>query len=113
MEFSFSPLQIIYDGFLLAHDLAGEWENHSKWMAELPSHLREAHDLNAILETEVVRLRGEVGEERKKTETARAEMEATMKKSKRALKRHKYLRAATEVREDALNKVISDLEREG
>lgn len=37
-------------------------------------------------------------------------MEAAMKRSERTLKRHEDLWAATEVREDDLNKVISDLE---
>lgn len=100
----------MYDGFLLSRNLAGEWENHLKRLAELSSHLREARDLNATLESEVLRLQGEVGEERKKIETVMSEMEAAIKRSERALKRHEDLRAATEVREDALNKVISDLE---
>lgn len=72
--------------------------------------MREARDLNIVLEGETLRLRGEIKEERKKSVAARGETKAAVSKCERALKRHEDLRVATEVRVDALNKVISDLE---
>lgn len=79
-------------------------------MAEMSSLLREARDLNATLESEVVKLQTISEEERKKTEEAKIEVVAATERCSRTMKRLDDLRAATEVREDSLNKVISDLE---
>lgn len=70
----------------------------------------EARDLNATLESETVRLWSALEEERKKTDAERVEAEATINRCSRDVKRHEDLRAATETREDGLNKVINNLE---
>lgn len=79
-------------------------------MAGMSSLLKEAHDLNATLENEVVRLQAITEEERKKAEEAKIEAVAAIERCSRTVKRLGDLREAIIAREDGLNKVICDLE---
>lgn len=105
---SYLLFQVMYDG-MLARDFAEEWESHSRKATELSSHLRESRDLTAILENEIVHLRGEIDAEKKRTETVKMEAIAMIDRCSHVVKRMDDLQAATEAREDGSNKVIIDL----
>lgn len=66
--------------------------------------------MNAILESEIVKLRTIAEEEKKKTDETRFKIVAATKRCDRVMKRLEDLRGATVVKEDGLNKVIKDLE---
>lgn len=76
----------------------------------MSSLLKEAHDLNVTLEGEVLKLPANTEEEKEKKEETKLEAVAATEWCTRVMKRLEDLRAATKVREDGLNKIISDLE---
>lgn len=76
----------------------------------MSSLLKEARDLKATLESEIIKLWTIAEEEKKKTEEARFETIVATEWCDRMMKRLEDLRGATVVKEDSLNKVINDLE---
>lgn len=99
----------MYDGFLVVRDLVGEWENKSKQISTVTYHLREARDLNGVLEDEILCLRGDVEEEKKRTDTTNSKAAAAIDRCDRTMKIFEDFRDASEVREDGLNKIINEL----
>lgn len=96
---------MLYNGFLISRDLAGEWKDYRSRMAEMSSLMREARDLNATMENKVVKLQTITEEERKNTEEAKIEDVVATERCSGTVKRFGDLRKATEVREDHYKKM--------
>lgn len=49
-------IQVMYNNFEIARDLAGEWKDYRERMGDMSSLLKEARDLNATLEGKILKL---------------------------------------------------------
>lgn len=101
----------MYNNFLVACDMAGEWRDYRERMANMSSLLKEACDLNMSLKAEILKLRSVLEEEeKKKKEEPKIEASAAVDRCIRTMKRLEDLQWATASRESGLNKFIADLE---
>lgn len=82
----------MYNNFLIAQDLAGEWRGYRELMADMSSLLKEARDLKVTLENKVVKQGAIVEGERKKVKEVKNEAMVATERCSRTMKRLDDLR---------------------